>query len=99
MRRMKRTAGLNLSSSIWSLAAPALLILVTRAAAIDFTRSEDSLGNLDIYEVYIRYTTSSKTIIFQHIGIFSQRGHHDQQINYDKLFKINDHETCMIYDA
>ena len=51
VRRMKRTAGLNLSSLIWSLVAPALLILVTRAAAVDFTRSEDSLGNLDIYEV------------------------------------------------
>ena len=51
VRRMKRTAGLNLSSLIWSLAAPVLLILVTRAAAVDFTRSEDSLGNLDIYEV------------------------------------------------
>ena len=51
VRRMKRTAGVNLSSLIWSLVAPALLILVTRAAAVDFTRSEDSLGNLDIYEV------------------------------------------------
>ena len=51
VRRMKKTAGVNLSSLIWSLVAPALLILVTRAAAVDFTRSEDSLGNLDIYEV------------------------------------------------
>ena len=53
VRRMKRTAGVNLSSLIWNFAAVALLILVTRAAAaVDFTRSEDSLGNLDIYEVW-----------------------------------------------
>ena len=52
VRRMKRTAGVNLSSLIWSFAAAALLILVTRAAAVEFTRSEDSLGNLDIYEVF-----------------------------------------------
>ena len=47
-RRMRRTAGVNLSSLIWN---GAVLMLVTRTVAIDFTRSEDSLGNLDIYEV------------------------------------------------
>ena len=47
VRRMKRTAGVN--SLIWSFA---VLILVRGVAAIDFTRNEDSLGNLDIYEVY-----------------------------------------------
>ena len=48
VRRMKRTAGVNLSSLIWSFA---VLILVRGVAAVDFTRNEDSLGNLDIYEV------------------------------------------------
>ena len=47
---MKRTAGVKL---IWSVA---VLILVPGVAAVDFTRNEDSLGNLDIYEV----------IVFQH---------------------------------
>jgi len=57
VRRMKRTAGVN--SLIWSFA---VLILVRGVAAIDFTRNEDSLGNLDIYEVKALLEEMSTTI-------------------------------------
>ena len=51
---MKRNGGVNLPTAlIRKTAAAVVFMLVTRAAAIDFTRTEDSLGNLDIYEVYM----------------------------------------------
>ena len=50
---MKRNGGVNLPTLIRKTAAAVVFMLVTRAAAIDFTRTEDSLGNLDIYEVYV----------------------------------------------
>ena len=56
-RRMRRITGVNLSSLIWN---GAVLMLVTRTVAIDFTRSEDSLGNLDIYEVCLHTSTGHK---------------------------------------
>ena len=51
MRGVKRTAGSKLSWLIWSNLVAILIMMVTRIDAIDFTRSEDELGNLDLYEV------------------------------------------------
>ena len=51
VKGVKRTAGSKLSWLIWSNLVAILIMMVTRIDAIDFTRSEDELGNLDLYEV------------------------------------------------
>ena len=51
MRGVKRTAGSKLSWLIWNNLVLILVMMVTRIDAIDFTRTEDELGNLDLYEV------------------------------------------------
>ena len=51
VRGVKRTAGSKLSWLIWSNLVVILIMMVARIDAIDFTRTEDELGNLDLYEV------------------------------------------------
>ena len=51
MRGVKRTVGSKLSWLIWSNLVVILIMMVTRIDALDFTRTEDELGNLDLYEV------------------------------------------------
>ena len=63
-RRMRRITGVNLSSLIWN---GAVLMLVTRTVAIDFTRSEDSLGNLDIYEVCLHTSIGHNGCLFTNL--------------------------------
>ena len=51
VRGVKRTAGSKLSWLIWNNLVVILIMMVTRIDALDFTRTEDELGNLDLYEV------------------------------------------------
>ena len=51
MRGVKRTAGSKFSWLLWNNLLVILIMMVTRIDAVDFTRTEDELGNLDLYEV------------------------------------------------
>lgn len=62
VRGVKRTAGSKLSWLIWSNLLVILIMMVTRIDAVDFTRTEDELGNLDLYEVKSLLEEMSTTI-------------------------------------